>query len=720
MHRYAALFPFRSKWLRRRATAVVLSGVLVIAALFVSGNRAAPVHSAAAPTAVTASDYLGTWFLIADDASAFPIMRTAGARWARVAISWRTTETSPGVYSWAATDTRLKQMRQQGYEIILSAMHNPTWAAATDCGPIKSQHLPTYANFMKAVVARYSVSPYNIRFFELGNEPDNSDVANQGWVGGCWGKGPNQAAGAGGDKYAAMLKVVYPAMKTANPAAKVAIGGLAYDSWLTEGGPYDPYFLDDVLAAGGGPYFDIINYHFYEAFSYKWGSVAGKGSALRAKIKAATGLTKPLMVTELGAPNSKPAGSADPNIYSEDLQARYVIKGSVQGIANGIYPLIWFQAVDRPQHSGGYAYGLLRSNLAPKPAYIAFRTLTAELAGAVYEGRPSGMLSGVEAYAFKSGSQRRIILWRNSASAVNQPFPVSQVGGRIRFVDKAGVASLVVDGSALDLDGRLDGSVSIAASPNPLIVELNPATVTATPTRTPTRTPIGTATRTPTRTATRTPTVTPTRTATTTSILTPTPTSSSYLAPTSTPTGASTAPSGLASIFADGFESGNLAAWTSRATGGTDLSASAAAALAAGWGMRALINDNNGMYVRDESPAAEVDYRASFRFDPNSMVMVSGDTHNVFVGGNGVSDILRISLRKNSSSYQVALQSKTDGGSFNASTAWYTITDAPHTIEMAWKAASVAGANDGSMQLWLDGVLKETRGGVDNDTQRVE
>ena len=248
------------------------------------------------------ADAIGIWILNGQTTAA-PAMRAAGAKWARIAISWRTIESSPGVYNWSSADSRVDYAQQQGYQIVLAVMSNPSWAAATECGPLYAQHIATYANFMKAVVQRYSVSPHNIRYFELGNEPDNADVAGFGWVGGCWGKGPGQAEGAGGAAYANMLKTVYPAMKAANANIIVAMGGLSYESWWSEGGPFDPNFLTDLLAAGGGAYFDVINYHFYEAFSYKWGSVVGKGQVLQEKVRQATGQTKPLMITEIGTPS---------------------------------------------------------------------------------------------------------------------------------------------------------------------------------------------------------------------------------------------------------------------------------------------------------------------------------------------------------------------------------------------------------------------------------
>ena len=62
---------------------------------------------------------------------------------------------------------------------------------------------------------------------------------------------------------------------------------------------------------------------------------------------------------------------------------------------------------------------------------------------------------------------------------------------------------------------------------------------------------------------------------------------------------------------------------------------------------------------------------------------------------------------------------RTDAGS-DLSTGDYAISDAAHFVEVDWAAATSAGANDGYLSLWLDGVLQETKSSIDNDTLRVE
>jgi hypothetical protein len=69
--------------------------------------------------------------------------------------------------------------------------------------------------------------------------------------------------------------------------------------------------------------------------------------------------------------------------------------------------------------------------------------------------------------------------------------------------------------------------------------------------------------------------------------------------------------------------------------------------------------------------------------------------------------------------YQVNVGLRLDSGSWNNS-AWQTISDASHYIEIDWQAATSAGANDGYASLWVDGVLKTTLSGKDNDTRRVD
>ena len=236
-------------------------------------------------------------------------------------------------------------------------------------------------------------------------------------------------------------------------------------------------------------------------------------------------------------------------------------------------------------------------------------------------------------------------------------------------------------------------------------------------TATPTRTPTPTATSTPTPTRTPTPTAGGANTPTPTS--TPTPTAGGTNTPTPTATNTPT-PNSADLIFADGFESGNLSAWTSSSTNAGDLSVSPAAALVGGRGLQAVINDNTAIYVTDNTPADEPRYRARFYFDPNSITMVSGDAHSILYGYNSASTtLLHVEFRFSSGAYQIRAMLRNDSGTWVQSS-WLTISDASHSIEFDWKAATAAGTNDGSLTLWIDGVQQANLTGVDNDTARID
>ena len=261
----------------------------------------------------------------------------------------------------------------------------------------------------------------------------------------------------------------------------------------------------------------------------------------------------------------------------------------------------------------------------------------------------------------------------------------------------------------------LDPDWGPAASPS-----TNTPTATQTPTATPTDTPTPSDTPTPTDTGTPAPThtdtSTPTSTATPTETATATPTPTST--PTSTPTASPTAVTDL--IFADGFESGNLSAWSSSTTDGGDLSVIPAAALNGNYGLQALIDDNNSIYVTDDLPNAETRYRARFYFDPNSILMKSNDNHYLFYGYTGTSTVVvRVQIRYSNSSYQIRAALRSDSSTWTSSS-WFTITDASHPIEIDWRAATASGANNGGLTLWIDGMERANLTGVDNDMRRID
>ncbi|HEY8742578.1 MAG TPA: hypothetical protein VIU62_05740, partial [Chloroflexota bacterium] len=105
---------------------------------------------------------------------------------------------------------------------------------------------PAYARYMATFVRRYRG---RLGYLVVWNEPNTSFE---------WGYQPPDPAG-----YAAMLRAVYSAVKTADPQIQVVSAGLAAN--LATGGiaVNDLTYLDAMYAAGAAPYFDVLGIHAY-------------------------------------------------------------------------------------------------------------------------------------------------------------------------------------------------------------------------------------------------------------------------------------------------------------------------------------------------------------------------------------------------------------------------------------------------------------------------
>jgi subtilisin-like proprotein convertase family protein len=177
-------------------------------------------------------------------------------------------------------------------------------------------------------------------------------------------------------------------------------------------------------------------------------------------------------------------------------------------------------------------------------------------------------------------------------------------------------------------------------------------------------------------------------------------------------------------IFADGFESGDLSAWSGRSTDNGDVRAVADAALAGQFGLETVVNDTQALHVRDETPDGEPRYRVRFSFDPNGFDPgeAAGNLRAIVFMALDESPqkrVVQIILRRLGGAYSLRGRVTLDDGT-RAETPFVPITDAPHVVELDWVQASAPGASDGSFQLWIDGTSTPALTGLDNDEHAVD
>ena len=178
--------------------------------------------------------------------------------------------------------------------------------------------------------------------------------------------------------------------------------------------------------------------------------------------------------------------------------------------------------------------------------------------------------------------------------------------------------------------------------------------------------------------------------------------------------------SGVVGIFADGFESGDLSAWSSAQTDLGDLRVTTEAAIGGSYGLQAVLDDNRSIYVVDETPAMEDAYQVRFYFDPNSISMASGNAHVLFLAMNASGQAsFRTELRSFQGDYQIRDVALQDNGA-QIYTDWVPLTDELHSLETRGQVASGTDVGDGTLRLWLDGEPRADISDLDNDTRGVD
>jgi len=290
-------------------------------------------------------------------------VRTLGTHWVRMFVTWPDIEPSRGVYSssWLTTYEQELSALPAGTSVLLDVVDSPQWETGSS-----DEHMPPadpqdYAAFVGFLAQHFGS---RVNAYEIWNEED----ASRWWTG-----GPDAGA------YTELLKAAYPAIKSADPAATVLIGGLT-------GNDYE--FLEQIYAAGGKGYFDAVGVHTDTACNklspYEF--LRGTDSRLVPDsflayrevhaVMVANGDEKPIWMTELSWRTTNAecaegawAGQTAAGV-SEATQATFLSQ-AYHCLAQDPYIKVgfWFPLVDE----GTATSGLVRADGSDKPSFAAMK-----------------------------------------------------------------------------------------------------------------------------------------------------------------------------------------------------------------------------------------------------------------------------------------------------------------------------------------------------------
>ncbi len=157
------------------------------------------------------------------------------------------------------------------------------------------------------------------------------------------------------------------------------------------------------------------------------------------------------------------------------------------------------------------------------------------------------------------------------------------------------------------------------------------------------------------------------------------------------------------------------------------------AAISGEWGLASDLEAAQGQteYLVDSSPSASARYGARLSFDTRDLDLFPCDAILIFAASDQdivtePSQHVRLLLRRacdGTDSYQLKARARHQTSPSSTEwwgSAWYTVDDGVHTVELDWRTASGPSEHDGYLRLWLDGIYTANVAYLGNGNRRIE
>ncbi|HEY1012388.1 MAG TPA: hypothetical protein VGE07_06740 [Herpetosiphonaceae bacterium] len=185
------------------------------------------------------------------------LMREAGVQWNREEISWDHVQFAPGgPFRWGGDaagfynyDRAIQLQADAGIQMLGLLDYNPAWFKSKN--PHPEEWIDDWGDYVYQTVARYGRDRGQIKYWEIWNEPN---LAASGYESGLYDVAD----------YVRVLKVAQAAIRSADPEAKIVLGGVANIWSEVPANAYDTVdYLTRIADEGGWGTFDILGLHPY-------------------------------------------------------------------------------------------------------------------------------------------------------------------------------------------------------------------------------------------------------------------------------------------------------------------------------------------------------------------------------------------------------------------------------------------------------------------------
>jgi len=294
------------------------------------------------------------------------LIAAAGISVVRMDFHWAGIERERGVYDWSTYDELTANLEQRGiralyildysnplYEDNITSPHPLTGKPYQT--PASPQHTESVAAFARWAAASARHFKGRKIIWEIWNEPN----------GHFWAPKPDAK------QYAALALATAKAVHEADPGATVVGPATAGFPWT---------FLETVMQSGVLEYFDAVTVHPYRNYSKSPETAAPDYAKLREMIDRYAPAPKkgkiPVLSGEWGYATHEGG-------VSLETQAAFAVRQQLANLLNDVPLSIWYDwKNDGPDpKEREHNFGVMTSDLKPKPAYEAIQTLTRELSG---------------------------------------------------------------------------------------------------------------------------------------------------------------------------------------------------------------------------------------------------------------------------------------------------------------------------------------------------